>query len=88
MPEHCMSARTMDEQCPFATPNGEPPSVLHCALQKGHEHFGYGHVDSYEAHEGTVESWHKDWFQLPEDELIRLRAVLGYKQIFFRELPQ
>jgi hypothetical protein len=70
-----MTAGNMHEQCPFVTPNGDPPRVLHCGLKEGHENVGYGHVDTYEAHAGTVESWHQEWFRLPEDELIRLRSV-------------
>jgi hypothetical protein len=75
MREHFLMARSMDEQCPFATPNGDPPSVLHCALKQGHEDLGYGHVDTYEATAGEVKSWHKKWVRVPESELARLRNI-------------
>ena len=85
MPEHFLTARTMDEQCPFATPNGDPPSVLHCALTAGHEHLGYGHVDGYEAHAGEIKSCHKKWLRLPESELDRLRSVVSGEIKIFEE---
>jgi len=74
--EHPLSAHSVEEQCWFVTPNGDPPRVLHCGLKAGHEKEGFGHVDTYEARQGKTVSWHTEWFRMRDAERERLVSVI------------
>jgi hypothetical protein len=69
---HQLLARSIDEQCHFATPNGDS-GYLNCALKAGHQSLGFDHVDTYDALAGrTTSTCRTQWFVLPAEEVQRL----------------
>lgn len=72
---HEQLAHSADEQCPFATPNGDD-GYLHCALKAGHERLGFDHVDTYDALAGkTTSDAHTSWFRVSDEERQRLAGL-------------